>query len=125
MTAALSALGALMPGLSLPAASSPVASTSRYYGLDTAQTTLPDGRVVTYFRRRFIPQPDRYTLLVEHVVVEGDRLDNVTARYLGDPEQFWRLCDANGVLRPQDLTDKVGGSIAITLPLGVLGAQGA
>ncbi len=123
MTAALSALGALMPGLSLPAASSPVASTSRYYGLDTAQMTLPDGRVVAYFRRRFVPQPDQYTTLVTHTVVEGDRLDNVTARYLGHPEQFWRLCDSNGVLRPQDLTDEVGGNIAITLPLGIQGAQ--
>ena len=36
---------------------------------------------------------------------QGDRLDNIAARYLGDPEQFWRICDANGAMRPDELTD--------------------
>ena len=27
--------------------------------------------------------------------MQGERLDNVAAQYLGDPTLFWRLCDAN------------------------------
>jgi hypothetical protein len=48
-------------------------------------------------------------------VAQGDRLDNVTARYLGDPAQFWRVCDANNVLRPDEL-EETGRAIAIALP---------
>jgi hypothetical protein len=33
-------------------------------------------------------------------VVQGDRLDNLAARYFGDAELYWRLCDANGAVRP-------------------------
>jgi hypothetical protein len=45
--------------------------------------------------------------------VEGDRLDNFTARYLGDPEQFWRLGDANEEMQPNQLTEEVGRAIRI------------
>ncbi|MET1027868.1 MAG: LysM domain-containing protein, partial [Dongiaceae bacterium] len=69
--------------------------------------------------RRFVPPPERFAVLQEHLVQQGDRLDNVTARYLGDPEQFWRLCDANGVLRPNELMDTPQRRIRITLPEGV------
>ncbi|RPI88962.1 MAG: LysM domain-containing protein, partial [Planctomycetaceae bacterium] len=51
-----------------------------------------------------------------HLVTEGDRLDNITARYLGDPTQFWRVCDANLVLLPDELSDEPGESIRIALP---------
>ena len=47
--------------------------------------------------------------------MQGDRLDNVTAKYLGDPEQFWRLCDANGAMRPEELTETIGNRVRITL----------
>lgn len=75
---------------------------SRYANLEIAEHTAADGRVVRYARRRFIsaaaPQP-----LAEHTVVAGDRLDNIAARYLADPELFWRVCDANRAERPEDL----------------------
>jgi hypothetical protein len=92
---------------------------SRYHGIATAKLTAPDGRTIVYLRRRFVPPPGRFALLQEHTVTQGDRLDNVTARYLGDPEQFWRLCDANGVLRPNAVTDTIGGKIRVTLPEGI------
>ena len=38
-------------------------------------------------------------------MIDGDRLDNVSAQYLGDPEQFWRLCDANNAMEPEELTE--------------------
>ncbi|HTY01454.1 MAG TPA: LysM domain-containing protein [Bacteroidota bacterium] len=99
--------------------------TSRYYGLDTATLETPDGASIIYVRRRFLPQPDRFALLQEHVVAQGDRLDNITARYLGDPEQFWRICDANAAMRPDELTETIGRRLRITLPEGIPGTPNA
>lgn len=92
---------------------------SRYAATETTTVTLPDGREVACLRRRFVPSPAQFALLEEHVVTQGERLDVITARYLGDPEQFWRVCDANPVLRPEELTEAPGGVIRITLPEGV------
>ena len=93
--------------------------TSRYYAIEDARMTVIEGdevtRVIVYKRRRFIPPADGAATLVEHTVIEGDRLDNITARYLGDPVQFWRVCDANNVLRPDEL-EETGRAVAIALP---------
>ena len=90
--------------------------TSRYYSLQTATLTMPDGREVAYVRRRFLPQGEEMPLLVETVVKQGERLDHITARTLGDPEQFWRICDANNAMNPLDLVDEPGESIRIPIP---------
>ncbi len=94
--------------------------TSRYYGLPTRTTTVtgPDGaeQEVTYVRRRLLPQPGDHTLLSEHTLAPGERLDHIAARYLGDPTQFWRLCDATDVLRPADL-EQPGQRLPISMPL--------
>jgi len=95
------------------------APTSRYHAIATTSLTTVTGRTVAYLRRRFVPPPERFALLQEHRVREGDRLDNIAAQYLGDPEQFWRLCDANGALRPEELTEPVGRTIRVTLPEGI------
>ena len=99
--------------------------TSRYYGVETTTLTRADGTVVNYIVRRFISQPEKFALLTEHTVIEGERLDNIAAQYLGDPEQFWRICDANAVLRPDELTEVPGAAIRITLPEGIPGAGNA
>ena len=93
--------------------------TSRYYGIETTKLMTPEGREIVYLRRRFLPPTANAVVLTEHVVTQGERLDNITARYLGDPEQFWRLCDANKALRPDDLTDEIGRRLRIPLPVGV------
>ena len=97
------------------------APTSRYYGIDTATIEASDGRITIFIRRRFVPAPERFALLVEHTVTQGERLDNITARDLGDPEQFWRVCDANGAMRPDGLTKRAGRKLRITLPEGIPG----
>src|SRR6266568_8127236 len=99
--------------------------TSRYYGLATTTLETVDGKTIVYVRRRFVPPPERFELLQEHTVAEGERLDTITAQYLGDPEQFWRVCDANGAVRPDELTDTVGRRLRITLPEGIPGVPGA
>ena len=98
---------------------------SRYYGVATITLETSDGQQIVYLRRRFVPAPERFALLTEHRVSEGDRLDNITALYLGDPEQFWRVCDANGAIRPEELTETVGRRIKITLPEGIPGTPNA
>lgn len=96
------------------------APNSRYYGLPTL-TITQGGRPVAYLTRRFLPQPDQFTPLQEYTVMQGDRLDNIAARFLGDPTLFWRLCDANSATRPAELTATIGRKLVITLPTGVTG----
>ena len=98
---------------------------SRYQGIGTAKRTSADGRIIVFVKRRFVPGPGQFALIQEHPVVQGDRLDNIAAKYLGDPEQFWRLCDANGAIRPDELTETIGGKVRITLPQGISGPANA
>lgn len=79
--------------------------TSRYYTLEDASHTTAGGRIITYKRRRFLPDGKNMPLLVEVTVTQGDRLDLITARTLGDPGQFWRICDANNTMDPSDLIE--------------------
>jgi nucleoid-associated protein YgaU len=91
--------------------------TSRYHSNETAKFVTPHGRQIVYLRRRFLP-PATTAILAEHTVTQGDRLDNITARYLGDPEQFWRLCDANNAMHPDEMTAELGQRINIPLIQG-------
>ena len=113
------ALQALISANTTKANPNPI--TSRYYSSEMAELQLPGGKSVVYLRRRFVPQPERFQLLQLHTVSEGERLDNITARYLGDPEQFWRVCDANNAMRPDELTETIGRKLRITLPEGITG----
>jgi hypothetical protein len=91
---------------------------SRYDGIATATigVTLPDGetRQLRYVRRRFLPPRDEQTTLLEHRLAAGERLDLLAARFTGDPLQFWRICDANDVMQPEEL-EVVGTLVAISL----------
>jgi nucleoid-associated protein YgaU len=97
---------------------------SRYNGIESAKLETPDGEEIIYLRRRFVPPPERFALLEEHVVTQGDRLDNIAVQHLGDPELFWRICDANRALRPDELMepDQIGRRLRITLPEGLQAA---
>jgi hypothetical protein len=91
-------------------------ATSRYYGTETGTLDLPGANTIVYVLRRFVPPPERFQLLQEHTVVQSDRLDNLAAQYLGDPTFFWRLCDANRAMQPEELTEIPGRILRITLP---------
>jgi hypothetical protein len=93
----------------------------RYASIETATLTTPDGRVLRYLRRRFLPQGAGLPLLVEATVAEGDRLDLIAARILGDPLQAWQICDANDAMSPFELTAEPGRTLRVPVP----GAQEA
>ncbi|WP_369255302.1 LysM domain-containing protein [Geodermatophilus amargosae] len=106
----------------LPSSATLVPPTSRYAGVGTAVSD-PDGeRPVLYLQRRFVPQPDRLATLGEHVVVAGERTDHVAAAELGDPELFWRLCDGNRAVFPEDLLREPGRRLRVTSPEGIPGS---
>jgi hypothetical protein len=99
-----------------PLTASLFAPSSRYAGLGTAVLD-PDGeRPVVYLLRRFVPRPERLTAIGRHVVDAGERTDHIAAARLGDPELFWRLCDANRATFAEDLVGDPGRTLWITLP---------
>ena len=83
----------------------PFPPNSRYAGVGTATLTTADGRNVAYLLRRFVPPPGQFAVIVEHVVGDGERLDVIAYNAFGDPELFWRLCDANNALDPDESSD--------------------
>jgi hypothetical protein len=85
---------------------------SRYERVGEVELRLPDGRTVRYKQTRFIaPTPSH----AEHVVHDGDRLDRLADRHLGDPERFWLICDANRAIWPSELVERTGDVIGIPL----------
>lgn len=93
----------------------PTNPNSRYYGVAVEQTTLPDGTMVSYLSRRIIPQPNLYMQTQNYSIVEGDRLDNLAAKYVGDPSLYWMIADANAAQDPDALTNTPGKTIAMPL----------
>jgi len=96
-------------------------SNSRYQNTATTTMTLADGRQVAYLKRRLVPPASEFSLLQEHVVTRGERLDLIAAKYFNDPELFWQICDANNAIRPESLIETMGERIRITLPAGIPG----
>lgn len=92
----------LVPDVTLP-------PSSRYAGVGITTWAAPPapGEVevpVAFLRRRLVPKPERFATAYELSCVEGDRRDNLAAAHLGDPELWWRLADANGVVDPARMT---------------------
>ena len=84
------------------------AATSRYAGLPTAERTGADGRRIRFVTRRFLPQDRSVPAASEIITTDADRLDLLAVRALGDPEQYWRICDANPVLNPATVLSTPG-----------------
>jgi hypothetical protein len=94
--------------------------TSRYAAVDTAtliENVDGESRSIRYFRRRFVPPTTGLVSLLKHPVKQGDRVDNLATLYFTDPLQFWRICDTNNVLDPDELVQVAGKLISIVLPL--------
>lgn len=100
---------------------------SRYYGSSTLTYVTRTGETITYLARRIVPQPGppNFSTVAQHTVRQGDRLDLIAAKYLGDPLIFWLICDANGAIDPHDLVATQGKVLNITTPQGVPGGPNA
>jgi hypothetical protein len=83
---------------------------SRYEQVAQDIHTDPSGRQIVYVLLRLIPDVPVQQV---HTVAMGERLDLIANHYFADPEQFWRICDANQVLRPADLTELPGQRLLI------------
>ncbi len=94
-------------------------SNSRYHNVGTKKLEMDSGRTVKYLERRFVPRPENLVPLHVHRLKEGDRLDRIAVEYLGDPTLFWRICDANLALRPDELLNPVHSTLLIALPEGL------
>ncbi len=88
---------------------------SRYAGIANAILLTPEGREITYTRRRFLPRSASLPLLTEVSVIDGDRLDLIAARTLGQANQGWRIADANDAIHPLDLLE-AGRSLRVPVP---------
>jgi hypothetical protein len=93
---------------------------SRYANVETSslkQTEDGEPRTIRYLKRRFVPSTNGMITLLKHPVRQQDRVDNIAAMYLNDPTQYYRICDANNALNPDELVETVGRTLTIVLPL--------
>ena len=120
-----SPLQALIDSGAVPSVSFP--TNSRYYGSHTFTHVMPCGRVVAYLERRIVPQAGspNFSTIARHTVHQGDRLDLLAAKYLGDPLLFWLICDANGAMDPDKLVETPETVLNISMPQGVPGESNA
>jgi len=94
---------------------------SRYHGFGTKVLDADGDRPVIYVKRRLVPHPEELATIAEHVVLDGERPDHIAATALGDPELFWRLCDANRAIFPAELVAEIGRRLRVALPAGIPG----
>ena len=87
---------------------------SRYETVASAELVTADGRTIRYKRVRFIPQTPG---VLPYRTKAEDRLDHIAYQTYGDAEQFWRICDANLALRPDELTAQPGTRLLLPVPL--------
>ena len=83
---------------------------SRYEGIPESRLVTASGRAIRYKRIRFIPDTKG---TVPYLVAQDDRPDLISHKTLNDPEAFWRICDANGVMRPDELAAQPGRRLMI------------
>lgn len=93
---------------------------SRYDGAQVGSVRVPDGlggeREVHYLRRRLVRDRSGAPALAQHRVAEDDRLDLISARYYGDPTAFWRICDANLAVDPDQLVAREAAGRLLVVP---------
>jgi hypothetical protein len=92
------------------------AQNSRYAAIQDEQLTRSDGTQLNYKGRRFLPQTKGMQIIQLVTVVAGDRIDLIASRTIGDPELFWRVCDASDAMYPLALTTQPGRSLNIPMP---------
>ncbi|MDH3657576.1 MAG: hypothetical protein OEM77_05515 [Nitrosopumilus sp.] len=62
-----------------------------------------DEKTIRYKKRRFLPLAEKMQIQYMVNVIAKDRLDNISAKTISDPEHYWRICDANNAMHPEEL----------------------
>ena len=88
---------------------------SRYTKVEDLEITGDDGRVIRYKKVRFIPRTEAS---LSHVVRDHERIDHIAHQHFKDSQRFWRICDANLTMRPNELVERSGRRIQIPPPEG-------
>lgn len=122
----------------------PYPRSSRYHDVEIGVHVQPDGTEVRYAKRRLLPPLPEATGTatgtttgtaagnadgtddgtLPHTVSEGERPDLLAQRYLGAPDQWWQIADANPVLDPHELTAEPGRTIRVPSPGGFPASTG-
>lgn len=75
---------------------------SRYAALPTYPVQDSRGRVVQVVPAAEAPEQ---ALIGFHRRRQGERIDHLSAAYLGDPAGFWRICEKADVMLPEALSE--------------------
>jgi len=75
---------------------------SRYERVPTQTLTDASGRVIAYKATRFIAPA---AAIEGHLVTADERLDHIAWQHYRSAERYWRICDANLGLWPDDLLE--------------------
>jgi hypothetical protein len=86
---------------------------SRYEGVGDHEIVDGQERAVRYKKVRFIPETGAR---MGHILSQGERLDHIAYNYYQDSERFWRICDANLAMWPDELVAEVDKVILIPPP---------
>lgn len=73
---------------------------------------------VAYLGRTLLPLPSTFKQQSSYTIQAGDRLDNVSAKLLGDPLLYWMLLEANGISDPALLCATPGRRIIVPAAVG-------
>jgi len=83
---------------------------SRYAKVGDDQIQGEQGRTMSFKKVRFIADTPA---VLNHTVAQGERLDQIAQIYYKDPLVFWRICDSNRALLPEDLVKRPGAKVGI------------
>ena len=88
----------------------------RYAKVETLTGVAADGNEIVYYERRFLPQAKRMQVQSLVTVRQGERIDLIAARSLGQSQAWWRIGDANDAVDPWQLTARPGRVLRIPSP---------
>lgn len=77
-----------------------IARGSRYERVPVLQTTLPNGRRVSYLGLRTLARAPAF---YRHTFRSHERLDLLAYQFYRRPERWWVIADANGEVDPVEL----------------------
>jgi len=76
---------------------------SRYKSTETYTVTDSRGRSVTVVG---VPKAPNAAFLGYHRLLQGQRLDHLAYKYLGDATAYWKIAELNGAMLPEALSEQ-------------------